>query len=297
MSILKRVLVTGSSGFIGSALCRQLDQMKEIYQVYTLNRSGDGQNHIRADITIDNLTSKLIDINPEVIVHLAGNVSVPFSVEFPLEDFNVNARGTLALLLAAKNTDCKNFVYVTSGGAIYDSSATIPFKESGPINPVSPYGLSKYVGEGYVRVLSEARGSEWSSLAISNVYGSVKIQKQGVVYRFWNDIQNGISPTVFGASVARDFIHIDDVVGALIKVIEKPVNCRINISSNTSTKLIDLLGKIINIMGSDTRPTIEGTKFGDVIVSQLDNSKAKDLISWYPQVDLMNGLERSLLKK
>lgn len=297
MSILKRVLVTGSSGFIGSALCRQLDQMKEIYQVYTLNRSGDGQNHIRADITIDNLTSKLIDINPEVIVHLAGNVSVPFSVEFPLEDFNVNARGTLALLLAAKKTDCKNFVYVTSGGAIYDSSATIPFKESAPINPVSPYGLSKYVGEGYVRVLSEARGSEWSSLAISNVYGSVKIQKQGVVYRFWNDIQNGISPTVFGASVSRDFIHIDDVVCALIKVIEQPVNCRINISSNTSTKLIDLLGKIINIMGSDTRPTIEGAKFGDVIVSQLDNSKAKDLVSWYPQVDLINGLERSLLKK
>ena len=294
---MKRVLVTGSSGFIGSALCRQLDQMKEIYQVYTLNRSGEGQNHIRADITIDNLTSKIIDINPEVIVHLAGNVSVPFSVEFPLEDFNVNARGTLALLLAAKNTGCKNFVYVTSGGAIYDSSAPIPFNESSPINPVSPYGLSKYVGEGYVRVLSEARGSEWSSLAISNVYGSVRLQKQGVVYRFWNDLQNGIIPRVFGASVARDFIHIHDVVDALIKVIEKPVNCRINISSNTSTKLLDLLGEIINIMGSDTSPTIEEAKFGDVIVSQLDNSKAKNLISWYPQVDLMNGLERSLLEK
>ena len=291
---MKRVLITGSSGFIGGALCRQLDQMKESYQVYTLNRSGAGQTHIRADITIDDLTSKIIDTNPEVIVHLAGNVSVPYSVEFPLEDFNVNARGTLALLLAAKNTECKNFVYVTSGGAIYDSSAPIPFKENSPINPVSPYGLSKYVGEGYVRVLSEARGSEWSSLAISNVYGSVRIQKQGVVYRFWNDIQSGISPTVFGASVARDFIHIDDVVDALIKVIEKPVNCRINISSNTSTKLLDLLGEIINIMGSDTSPIIEVAKFGDVTVSQLDNSKAKDLISWNPQVDLINGLERSL---
>lgn len=291
---MKRVLVTGSSGFIGSSLCHQLDQMREIYEVFTLDRSGDGRNHIRTDITVDNLTSKITDINPEVIVHLAGNVSVPFSVEFPVEDFNLNAGGTLALLLAAENTACKNFVFVTSGGAIYDSSAPIPFKENSPINPVSPYGLSKYIGEGYVRVLSEARGSEWSSLAISNVYGSVKIQKQGVVYRFWNDILNGVSPTIFGASVARDFIHIDDVVDALIKVIEKPVNCRINISSNTSTKLVDLLREIQRIMNSNIEPIIEDPHFGDVKISQLDNSKAKKLIPWYPKVDLINGLDRSL---
>ena len=291
---MKRVLITGSSGFIGSSLCHQLDQMREIYQVFTLDRSGDGRNHIRADITVDNLTSKITDINPEVIVHLAGNVSVPFSIDFPLEDFNVNARGTLALLLAMENSACKNFVFVTSGGAIYDSSSPIPFKENSPINPVSPYGLSKYIGEGYVRVLSEARGSEWSSLAISNVYGSVKIQKQGVVYRFWNDILNGVSPTIFGASVARDFIHIDDVVDALIKVIEKPVNCRINISSNTSTKLVDLLREIQRIMDSNIEPTIEDPQFGSVKISQLDNSKAKKLISWYPKVDLVNGLDRSL---
>ena len=291
---MKRVLVTGSSGFIGSSLCHQLDQMREIYEVFTLDRSGDGRNHTRTDITVDNLTSKITDINPEVIVHLAGNVSVPFSVEFPVEDFKLNAGGTLALLLAAENTACKNFVFVTSGGAIYDSSAPIPFKENSPINPVSPYGLSKYIGEGYARVLSEARGSEWSSLAISNVYGSVKIQKQGVVYRFWNDILNGISPTIFGASVARDFIHIDDVVDALIKVIEKPVNCRINISSNTSTKLVDLLREIQRIMDSNIEPIIEDPQFGGVKISQLDNSKAKKLISWYPKVDLINGLDRSL---
>lgn len=268
--------------------------MRENYEFFTLDRSGDGRNHIRTDITVDNLTSKITDINPEVIVHLAGNVSVPFSVEFPVEDFNLNAGGTLALLLAAENTACKNFVFVTSGGAIYDSSAPIPFKENSPINPVSPYGLSKYIGEGYARVLSEARGSEWSSLAISNVYGSVKIQKQGVVYRFWNDILNGVSPTIFGASVARDFIHIDDVVDALIKVIEKPVNCRINISSNTSTKLVDLLREIQRIMDSNIEPIIEDPQFGDVKISQLDNSKAKKLISWYPKVDLINGLDRSL---
>ena len=291
---MKRVLVTGSSGFIGSSLCHQLDQMREIYEVFTLDRSGAGRNHIRTDITVDNLTSKITDINPEVIVHLAGNVSVPFSVEFPVEDFNLNAGGTLSLLLAAENAACKNFVFVTSGGAIYDSSSPIPFKENSPINPVSPYGLSKYIGEGYVRVLSEARGSEWSSLAISNVYGSVKIQKQGVVYRFWNDILNGVSPTIFGASVARDFIHIDDVVNALIKVIEKPVNSRVNISSNTSTKLVDLLKGIQNIMGSNLVPIIENSQFGEVEVSQLDNSRAKDLMNWYPEVDLINGLEQSL---
>jgi UDP-glucose 4-epimerase len=288
---LKRVLITGSEGFIGKSFCNQLSQHKEEYEVFTLSRSAGQVRHIRADITVDNLTPEIRDINPEIIVHLAGNVSVPFSIKYPLEDFNVNARGTLAVLLASEHTDCKNFIFVTSGGAIYDSKAPSPLTEFSPVNPISPYGLSKYIAEGYVRVLSEARKSEWSSLALSNAYGSVKIQKQGVIYRFWNDISNGINPTIFGAEVSRDFIHIDDVVNALIKVIEKPVNSRLNISSNTSTKLVDLLAEMQCIMGSSFKPIIQDSPLGEVGTSQLSNKRAQELLNWVPKVDLFNSLK------
>ena len=291
---MKRVLITGSEGFIGKSLCDELSQHKESYEVFTLSRSAGQVRHIRADITVDNLAPEIRDINPEVIVHLAGNVSVPFSIKYPLEDFNINARGTLAVLLASEHTDCKNFIFVTSGGAIYDSKAPSPLTEFSPVNPISPYGLSKYIAEGYVRVLSEARKSDWSSLALSNAYGSVKIQKRGVIYRFWDDITNGISPTIFGAEVSRDFIHIDDVVDAIIKVIEKPVNSRLNISSNTSTKLVDLLAEMQRIMGSSLKPIIRDLPLGEVGASQLSNKRAQELLNWVPRVDLFNSLKEIL---
>ncbi len=288
---LKKILVTGSEGFIGKSLCKRLNQFKDCYSVFTLDRTVGGNQHIQVDISSGDLGNQINAINPDVIVHLAGNVSVPFSIKNPLDDFNVNARGTLAVLLGSEHTDCRNFVFVTSGGAIYDTTARLPLTEESPVKPISPYGLSKYTAEGYVRVLSEARKSGWSSLALSNAYGSVKIQKQGVIYKFWDDISNGINPTIFGAEVSRDFIHIQDVVNALIEVIEKPVNSRLNISSNTSTRLVDLLAEMQCIMGSSLKPIIRDLPLGEVNASQLSNKRAQELLNWVPKVDLFSSLK------
>lgn len=291
---LKRILVTGSEGFIGKALCKQLSQMEEMYEIFTLDRSGSGVNHICADITKESFCTIVQQINPEVVVHLAGNVSVNHSLKFPMDDFDVNAKGTLSLLLAIESTDCSNFVFVTSGGAIYDSKGPMPLNEMSAVNPISPYGLSKYFAEGYVRVLCELKKLAWTSLALSNVYGSVKDQKQGVIFRFWDDITHGIEPTIFGRDAARDFIYIDDVVKALIMVIEKPVNTRINISSNTSTKLVDLLLTIQEMMKTNLKPKILDLPKAEVAVSQLDNSKARHLLGWEPSTKLNSGLKKSL---
>ena len=263
-------IVTGGTEGIGKAVINRFAQ--EGFDIITCARNIEKLNYLKLDLEnrypikvhvfrVDlSIKEEVLNFGsmvnalavPEVLVNNAG-VFLPGMIETEVD-------GALEHMI---NTNLYSAYHLTRSlmpemkrlkkGYIFNmcSIASIKAYANG-----GSYGISKFVGEGYVRVLSEARRSEWSSLAISNVYGSVKIQKQGVVYRFWNDIQNGISPTVFGASVARDFIHIDDVVGALIKVIEKPVNCRINISSNTSTKLLDLLGEIINIMGSDTSPII-----------------------------------------
>jgi UDP-glucose 4-epimerase len=114
------------------------------------------------------------------------------------------------------------------------------------------------------------------------------------VYRFWDDITKGVSPKIFGIDATRDFIHIDDVVSALIKVIENPVNTRLNISSNISTRLEDLLNSIQEIMGSNLKPEILNLPRAEIAVSQLNNSKAQELLGWNPTIGLEIGLRRSL---
>ena len=182
-----------------------------------------------------------------------------------------------------------NLSAVVIGGAGFIGSHLVDdLIESSEFNKVSVLD-NFFLGD--LDNLSEARKSEWSSLALSNAYGSVKIQKQGVIYRFWEDISKGINPTIFGAEVSRDFIHIDDVVSALIKVIDKPVNSRLNISSNTSTKLVDLLAEMQCIMGSSLKPIIQDSLLGEVGASQLSNKRAQELLNWVPRVDLFSSLK------
>jgi UDP-glucose 4-epimerase len=288
---LKKILITGSEGFIGKSLLSELSTTNNFYDVHTLSRTGNGLKHIRADITLDNVSDKIVEINPDVIVHLAGNVSVPFSLKNPLEDFKINAAGTLSILNAAQNTDCNNFIYVTSGGAIYDATSPMPLHEDSPIKPISPYGLSKYVAESYVSLMSGIGRTAWTSLALSNCYGPLSTHKQGVISRYWNDLLSGVQPVINGIGVERDFIHILDVTKAIVHAIEKPSNCRLNISSNSTTRLEDLLERMQNILGSHLEPIIRELPLGEVKINRLDNSKAKDFYSWSPEFSLDHDLE------
>lgn len=291
--LMKRILVTGSEGFIGKRLCRRLSRMNHNYNLFTLDRIGMGVNHSAIDITSKSLESEIIRISPDIIIHLAGNVSVKFSVENPLADFQANALGTLAVVSSALKTSCSNFLYLTSGGAIYNSSESFPFTEDSPTKPTSPYGLSKLIGEQYLGLLA-AEGLNWTSLAVSNCYGSVYEQKQGVIYSMWRDLMDGISPRIYGANVSRDFIYIEDVIDIIVMACEKPSNRRLNVSSGTSVTLTQLLEKIQMIMNTNIQPIILPISPGDVPTSSLDNSNARKSLGWIPKTDLDQGLRFSL---
>jgi UDP-glucose 4-epimerase len=290
---MKRILVTGSEGFIGKALCRRIRANQDEYSLFTLDRIGGGTNHSIIDITSTDLNSELERVNPDILIHLAGNVSVKFSLENPLADFQVNAMGTLAVLLGSLETSCSNFIYLTSGGAIYDSSARLPVNEEGPIRPTSPYGLSKLIGEQYLNLLTRER-MNWTSFALSNCYGPVREHNQGVIYSIWRDLSNGIRPTIHGLNVSRDFIYIDDVVDAILLACEKPSNRRLNLSSGKSIALMELLEKIQRILKTNLTPNILPNKPGDILTSCLDNSKLKTLLGWEPKISLDSGLNLSL---
>ena len=294
---MKRVLVTGAEGFIGKNVCRFL--VKNGYQIVTLDKNKSSQEfkHIQLDVTDASISKTLQEIRPDVIVHLAAQIDVMGSFEDPIVDLRSNAEGTLNLIRSSIESGCANFVYIASGGALYDSNQVLPIKEDGIELPVSPYGLTKQLGEGYVRVFSEKASTQWSSLALSNCYGPVVEHGRGVIFQFWNALSNGKTPFINGKSVTRDMVHVDDVCRAIALTIEKPTNCRVNISSGKEVSLLVLFQIISRELKSEVAPELRDHIAGEVERSALNNSKAFNLLGWTPAITLEEGIKNSLPKK
>jgi UDP-glucose 4-epimerase len=291
---VKRLLVTGSEGFIGIELLRSL--RKQDFEIATVDIiPGVDKSHVVADIADNFAISKIFnDFKPNVVVHLAAQIDVQRSFQDSTSDLATNGLGTLNILQNAISNGCENFCFIHSGGAVYNSLTPLPLRETSPEMPQSPYGLTKNLAEGYVRVLCERAGIDWSSLALSNCYGPVNRHKKGVVYEFQYAIKENKPPLIYGESNTRDFIFIDDVITAILKAIEKPVNTRVNISSSTETSIGELYSKIARILGTNLSPKILPARHGDITRSCLSNEKAKHILDWEPTIDLDEGLKRAL---
>lgn len=289
---MKKILVTGSQGFIGRETVHLL--RTKGFEVYTLDILDGDDQHFKCDITGDSIERIIRDTKPEIVVHLAAQVDVSSSMIDPLSDLNTNIIGTLKVLTACISGKVNEFIFVGSGGAIYNSTNQMPVSEEGSVLPVSPYGVSKFAAEGYVRVLSELHGMGWTSLALSNCYGNIEFHRRGVVFEFFKKISIGQSPTINGAEVTRDFIHVHDVASAIYMAIGHPVNNRLNISSNIETSLKKLFEEIASLTNSQVTPTFLPPREGDVLRSRLDNSRARQILNWSPKIDLREGLRMNL---
>jgi UDP-glucose 4-epimerase len=282
------ILLTGSEGLIGSQILRYFN-MKDLH-IATLDVLPGHGEHTQIDILDENLRYVLEKYRPTTIIHTAAQTSVPFSISNPERDLEVNGLGTLKLLQLGLEHGCSNFIYLASGGAIYDSNNSMPTSESDREFPVSPYGLSKNLGESYVRILTEGTNCTWTSLALSNVYAHPSLNTKGVIYEFWKAISNDLTPKIHGAEVTRDFVHVDDVVEAVIKAINAPTNCRTNISSGIEVSLMELFNIMVKVLGKDVVPQIGDVLPGDVKRSCLDNSLAHELLGWSPKIGIEEGL-------
>ena len=290
---MSRIGVTGAEGFIGTNVTQLLRENG--MEVHTTDLFGIGIYHSVMDLTTSDLETFVTTLNPDVIVHLAAQVDVSESFKHPRRDLNINGVGTLELLLAARKAGTKKFIFVGSGGAIYDSNSPMPVNEEAKTHPVSPYGLTKLLAEGYVRIICEEFGIEWVSLALSNCYGDVKVHKRGVIHSFYTCLINGQKPVINGPDVTRDFVHVSDVARAVLLAISKTPNCRVNISSNTEVSLLDLFIQVAQILEIETSAEIRPIREGDVLRSRLDNGTARKLLDWRPEIDLASGLRISLL--
>jgi UDP-glucose 4-epimerase len=290
---VQSVLVTGSTGFVGAEVSQKLESRS--LRVWRLDKNVlvERDNHLCIDITSKAELKKISNLSFDAIVHCAAQTDVRKSVEDPTTDLFANGLGTLNLVEFAAANAVKNFVYINSGGAIYGTEE-LPLTEKSPIAPSSPYGLSKFLGEEYVRILCSKYGIQWSSLALSNVYGDIAKNNKGVIYEFAKKLSFNEVPSIFGERITRDFIYIDDVVNAIEIALLNPTFCRVNISSNIETSIEEIFSIVAREMKISIQPVYEAPRFGEILRSRLDNSLAKVCLNWEPRVSIDQGIAKSL---
>lgn len=299
-----RALVTGGAGFIGSHLSGRL--MDEGWDVLVLDdlSSGHLDNLAEArargrlkfhqlDIRHDSLISVVEHFSPDVIFHLAAQVSVIESVADPLRDVSVNVLGTINLLEAARRVSVERLVFASTGGAIYGDAVKLPAKESYAKHPGSPYGISKKAVEDYLRFYQAAYGIDFVALGLSNVYGPRQdpFGEAGVVAIFTRLMLDGKRPVIYGDGLqTRDYIYVDDVVDAFIRAAGIGGSRFLNIGTGRETTVVQLFRVIADQVGFSELPVFADPRSGELARSVLDCRAALNVLRWEPWTNLESGL-------
>lgn len=304
-----RTLVTGAAGFIGSTLVdRLLADGHSVVGVDDLS-SGRSENiaeaersddfeFAKSDIVDADLIGLLADTKPEVVFHLAAQISVTRSVGDPQFDSMVNVVGTVRLAEAARLAGIRKIVHTSSGGAIYGVSPSYPTTEEVPTNPLSPYGVSKVAGELYLNMYRSLYALQCSHIAPGNVYGPRQDPhgEAGVVAIFSRALLAGKPTKIFGDGTdTRDYVFVDDVVDAFVKAAgERGDGQRFNVATGTETSTRALHSLIAQAAGAPDDPEFHPQRLGDLRRSCLDISLAADVLGWRPQISITEGVARTV---
>jgi UDP-glucose 4-epimerase len=234
----------------------------------------------------------------DIIIHTAAQINVDRSINDPIMDADNNINGTLNILDAVRRFDCEKFVYISSA-AVYGRPIYTPIDEKHPTNPISPYGLSKLTGERYSMLYNELYGLQVTSVRLFNVFGFKNSDDiySGVITNFISRIKENESPIIFGdGSQTRDFVYIDDIVGAISEILnnKKAEGEIFNIGTGKSIKISDLSKIIINIFNKKIEPEFIQAKIGDIKDSIADITKIKDKLNFELKYNLEEGLRHML---
>jgi len=303
---MKKVIVTGGAGFIGSHLTDLL--LSRGYHVIIIDDFSTGKmaniepllknkkvDFIQGSITELPLLQNLFQ-GVDFVFHQAALSSVPRSIEDPLSTSKVNITGTLNVLLAARDNNVKKVIYASSS-SVYGDTPTLPKREDMVSNPQSPYALTKLVGEYYCRVFHQIYGLPSICLRYFNVYGPRQdsdSQYAAVIPIFIAKLSQDKSPIIYGdGEQTRDFTFVKDVIQANIIGAESDACGVFNIGRGENSTLNDLAKTIINLVGKDLQSEYQPPRVGDVRDSLADISKAR-AIGYEPQYSLDKGLRETI---
>jgi nucleoside-diphosphate-sugar epimerase len=300
-------LVTGGAGFIGSNIVEEL--LKRSHEVRVVDNLITGKREniepvldkiefLEEDIR-DYETCRRAVSKVDFVLHQAALPSVTRSIEDPILANDINVNGTLNLLLASNEEKVRRFVFASSS-SVYGDDPTLPKKEDNQGNPLSPYGLTKLVGEKYCKVFSVIYGLPTVCLRYFNIFGPHQdpaSQYAAVIPSFISKMLGGKKPTIFGdGEQSRDFTFVGNVVEAniLATEVENISGEVFNVGCGEKTTVNSLAAKINEILNTDIEPDYDQPRPGDIKHSFADINKAKQGIKFEPLVDVREGLERTI---
>jgi nucleoside-diphosphate-sugar epimerase len=301
-----RYLVTGGAGFIGSNTVDELVRRGHSVVVLDDLSSGKEDNlaEVRSKITF--MKGSITDIEvvqkamvqADYVIHLAARTSVPRSVKDPVDTNRINVDGTLNVLVAARDNKVKRVVFAASSSA-YGDTPTLPKSEDMQPVPISPYGVSKYVGELYAQTFGRCYGLENVCLRYFNIFGPRQDPDSpysGVLSRFSTAFLDSTPPVVFGdGEQTRDFTYVENAVQANILACEAPSASgrTFNVGTGHAVSLNQVLQMLQKASGKTLETKYEPAREGDIRDSLADIRLAKEFLAYEPTVLFEEGLERT----
>ncbi len=299
-----KVLVTGGAGFIGShTVDKMIDRGWDVVVIDNLSSGLRANVNIKARLVVmDILDKNLIDVfsqeKVDCVLHLAAQTSVPYSIEHPDMDCQVNLLGLVNVMEACRKTGVQRVVF-SSSAAVYGDADSIPIDENMELKPGSFYGLTKCTSEKYLALYRQMCQIDYVVLRYSNVYGERQGDggEGGVVSIFTRKIAEDQPIYIFGdGGQTRDFIYVGDVAEANCQAFAAPqsaANRVYNVSTQTQTSVNDLTELLSQAAGKTVCKNYLPPREGDIYHSSLSNQPAVTSLGWKPVIALADGLKRT----
>jgi UDP-glucose 4-epimerase len=304
-----RSVVTGGGGFIGSHLADALAARGDEVLVLDDFSSGKRENladAVKAGVGVIELDvadapavfAAIEEFKPQSVFHLAAQIDVRRSMADPGFDARLNVVGTVNVLEAAARADASRLVFTSTGGAIYGEGENrtdeLPFAETARCEPFSVYGQSKLAAEGYVEFFSRTRGLSAGTVRLGNVYGPRQdpATEAGVIAIFFEAARDGGQPTVFGTGEqTRDYIHVADVVAALLAMGASEDPGPLNVGTGVETNVLQLVERVGEAFGRDDfEPQFAPHREGEVERVYLDTTASAERLGWRAERTIETGL-------
>jgi UDP-glucose 4-epimerase len=298
-----KVLVTGGAGFIGSHVVDLL--LEAGHEVVVVDNFVTGRKRnlnpkakfYQVDIRSPELEQVFEAERPEVVDHHAAQMDVRRSVADPIYDADINVLGGLRVLNAAVKYGVRKVIHISSGGAVYGEPVYLPCDEKHPVQPLCPYGATKYMLELYLYMYQQTYGLDYSIIRYPNVYGPRQdpAGEAGVVAIFTGQMLKNQPVTIYGSGEqVRDYVFVKDCARANLMLLENGSGSVYNLGFGIGTTVNQVFTELKAATGYPLEAQYAPARAGETFQIYLDASRAKQELGWEPVFPLREGLRQTV---